>query len=205
MWYWRSSRCCWSSSATPPSCRGVWNCISNSGKGRKSLQRGDQQPHFWSAERRAGEGCPDTLSTLLQLRINGVSSLYLSILRLHSSKHDCQRPSPSPATGWCYGHSIAAATPRASIAETPNSAWITSLRLTRRWRRSGFSAQKMASSPPETSSRGQASVVNGVPVTRSTTQAAQRACVAILANPSRDIRQSVASEASTVQYREVRG
>ncbi len=88
-----------------------------------------------------------------------------------------------------------AAMPRASTHETPNSAWSSSLRPTRRCSRLGSSAQNIAISPTETTRKGHASVVGGVPVMKSRTQVAQSACVAILANPSRDIQQSVAYEA----------
>jgi hypothetical protein len=94
-----------------------------------------------------------------------------------------------------YCQNRVAAMPRTRTAETPNSAWSTSLLPTRRCSRWGSSAQKIAISPPETTRNDHASVVIGVPVIKSTTQAAQSARVAILANPSRDIQQSVAYKA----------
>jgi hypothetical protein len=94
-----------------------------------------------------------------------------------------------------YCQNRVAAMPKARTAETPNSAWSTSLRPTRRCSRLGSSAQKIAISPTERTRKGQASVVSGVPVMNSRTLVAQSACVAILANPSRDIQQSVAYEA----------
>ena len=94
-----------------------------------------------------------------------------------------------------YCQNRVAAMPTARTAETPNRAWSTSLRPTRRRSRWGSSAQKIAISPTETTRKGHASAVSGVPTMKSRTQVAQSACVAILANPSRDIQQSVAYEA----------